>query len=126
MDDLMNLPPLPRRDKCHIQTDTTPIPLHGLGEELSEVWWRGKQWAVTAYGIEALNGTYVIAADRLDEGMRAGAPLEASICVHMSEKDWVDQDDFVTAWLVALAMHNIRGIDGERIREMVADMYRFA
>jgi hypothetical protein len=28
-------------------------------------WWRGDMWAVTAFGIEALNGKYVIEKDRL-------------------------------------------------------------
>ncbi|WP_449396295.1 hypothetical protein [Devosia riboflavina] len=37
------------------------------GDEPSEILWRGKQWAVTVEGIEALDGTYYIGKERLLE-----------------------------------------------------------
>jgi hypothetical protein len=30
---------------------TAPGPVRVRGEQLSEIWWRGRQWAVTQYGI---------------------------------------------------------------------------
>jgi hypothetical protein len=49
------------------------------------VWWHGRQWAVTEYGIERLDGTYVIDAKRLTENIETyGWPG------HMRGKDWVD------------------------------------
>ena len=52
----------------------------------------GQQWAVTSFGIECRDGTYVIAKDRLweNEGVH-------SWYVHMCEKDRVDQADFAQA-----------------------------
>jgi hypothetical protein len=81
-----------------IETDTTPI--HVTGDALDTIWWRGKQWAVTEYGVEALNGTYSIAASRLTEDMK-----ESGWPSHMAAKEWVNLPDFLTAWLVGLALH---------------------
>ena len=82
-----------------IIADHTPVTCRG--EQLHEIWWQGRQWAVTAYGIEARDGTYAIAARRLAEkrGTVPDWPL------HMAEKNWVDTNDFNTAFLVALALH---------------------
>jgi hypothetical protein len=35
------------------------------GQRLSPILWQGGQWAVTAYGIEARDGSYTISKDRL-------------------------------------------------------------
>jgi hypothetical protein len=78
--------------------DTTSVACRG--EALREIWWRGRQWAVTSYGIECLDGTYSFEAKRLAEGLHSSGPVEASWCVSMAEKGWVDVDDFATAWLV--------------------------
>jgi hypothetical protein len=43
-------------------------------EPLSEVWWQGRQWAVTAYGLEQRDGTYTIKADRLVEHLCSEQP----------------------------------------------------
>jgi hypothetical protein len=84
------------------------------GEPLHSIWWRGRQWAVTEYGIEALDGTYSFEAKRLTEDIATwGRPA------HMAEKDWVDIEDFSTAWLVALALH--RRV-GRAIRKALARM----
>jgi hypothetical protein len=97
------IPPRPRRRGDQpIQIDTTPVPLRG--EPLDKVLWRGKQWAVTAYGLERLNGTYNIAADQLLDGLNEYGGFPMHVCL----KTWVDTDDFLTAWLVALALHGRR------------------
>jgi hypothetical protein len=74
------------------------------GEALHQVRWQGRQWAVTDYGIEARDGTYAIEKARLGEmhGTSWSWPQ------HMAEKGWPDVDDFVTAWLVALAVHGVK------------------
>jgi hypothetical protein len=38
----------------------------------------------------------------------------------MGEKNWVDTEDFATAWLVALAMHGVKA-SGKVVRAAVAD-----
>lgn len=49
----------------------------------------GAQWAVTSYGVEARDGTYAIEAKRLWEDEK-----DYGWKKHMSEKEWVDLDDF--------------------------------
>jgi len=76
------------------------------GEELSEIWWRGKQWAVTAYGVECLDGTYHFEKKRVLENMGDGsAPQTRWWPHHMAEKEWVDLDEFATAWLIAILLY---------------------
>jgi hypothetical protein len=97
----MDFPAHPRRRERPVEIDRTPVRIRG--EPLDEVWWRGWQWAVTAYGLECLDGTYPIEAKRLAESIdRHGWPE------HMGGKVWCDPEDFATAWLVALAMHGTR------------------
>jgi hypothetical protein len=81
-----------------IATSCEPVPLRG--EELAEIWWRGKQWAVTAVGIECLDGCYFIDKKRLLEQID-----EYPWPLHMVEKPWVDIDDFTTAWMVGILLH---------------------
>lgn len=59
-----SLPPM--RGARPVEMDTTPVAC--LGEELDEIWWRGRQWAVTSFGVECLDGTYAFEAKRLAEG----------------------------------------------------------
>jgi hypothetical protein len=47
-----------------IEHSSEPVKL--CGEELHEIWWRGRPWAVTAYGVEALDGCYCIERGRLN------------------------------------------------------------
>ena len=89
-------------------------PVHVRGEPLDEVWWRGRQWAVTARGVERLDGTYHFEANRLDEG-----PKDYPWPMHMAEKTWVDIDEFTTAWMVALLLHGkAAAVDAGELREM--------
>lgn len=61
-----------------------------LGDPLYEpIHWKGRQWAVTKFGLQALDGKYSIAARRLWEE-NDGWGWEDQ----MSEKEWVDQQDF--------------------------------
>lgn len=59
---------------------------------LHPILWRGNQWAVTSYGIEALDGRYAITRHRLDDPY-----WEA----HMADKEWVDIADFAEALRIA-------------------------
>lgn len=77
------------------------------GEALAAIWWRGRQWAVTEYGIECLDGTYTIEKARLLDGF---PEWDAMVPTHMAEKEWVDIDELTTAWLVGLLMHGYHGI----------------
>jgi hypothetical protein len=74
-----------------------------IGDEINTMLWRGRQWAVTTSGIQRLDGTYDIEAGRLHENIRTCGWPE-----RMSQKDDVDIDDFITAWLVALTLHGYR------------------
>jgi hypothetical protein len=104
----------PRRGDAPVALDTTPVPVRGE-EALHPIWWRARQWAVTAYGIEALDGSYAIEADRLAEDL----DTDGSWLAHMGEKTWVDPEEFATAWLVALALHGIK-IPAAAVRKAVA------
>ncbi|MGK5062234.1 hypothetical protein [Janthinobacterium sp. LB3P112] len=66
------------------------------GEPLSKpVYWKGRQWAVTSYGIEARDGKYVIEGSKVWEDDGHGQ------IKHMAEKEWVDLSDFVEALRLA-------------------------
>lgn len=54
------------------------------------------QWAVTTYGIEAVDGSYWIEAERL---------WEVDWLRHMGEKTWVNYHDFTAALLAAREIH---------------------
>ena len=74
------------------------------GERLSRpVLWRGRQWAVTRLGLECRDGTYFIAADRLDEN-----EAQYGWVRHMSGKNWVDLPDFAEALRIARRIRRSR------------------
>lgn len=113
--DLGAIPPRPCRGTEPVEYDATPVKVRG--EALDPVWWRGRQWAVTEFGLERLDGTYTIEASRLAEHIDVHPwPL------HISIKGWADSDDFVTAWLVALALHGV-SIPAKKVREAVSRSY---
>jgi hypothetical protein len=70
------------------------------GGALDEIWWQGRQWAVTAYGIELRSGQYTINAKRLLDDLPG-----YSWIMQVGLKGWADVDDFATAFFVAVAMH---------------------
>jgi hypothetical protein len=78
---------------------------------LHPCWWIGRQWAVTASGLEARDGTYALAADRLLEDLP-----DYSKVLHMSEKTGVDIEDYATAFLVACALHE-KPVPSEIVRD---------
>jgi hypothetical protein len=83
------------------------------GEALSEIWWQGRQWAVTDYGLECRDGTYAIERERLlEEATTYGGIRQVGM------KIWCDVDDFSTAYLVAVAMHGHRLTKGTRANAM--------
>lgn len=85
---------IPRHDFLPqiIRHQTNPVKV--TGEYLDKIYWQGRQWAVTEYGIEARDGNYAIQASRLHEKW----------CSHMMGKSWIDLDDFMTAYFVAIGM----------------------
>jgi hypothetical protein len=76
------------------------------GEELSEIWWQGRQWAVTSSGLECRDGSYTIEAKRLAEHLRSAQPYAWT--EHIGKKTWADVEDFATAYLVAVALHGFK------------------
>jgi len=78
------------------------------GEDLHEVWWQGRQWAVTSYGVECRDGTYAIEASRLYERRYHAEQIAWSWPLHMADKVWCDIHDFCTAYCVALGLHRRR------------------
>ena len=94
----------PERRVSSIAIADNEVPLHGEG--LSEIWWRGKQWAATQYGIECLDGTYTIEKASL---LKGNPDIQAMLPNHMSEKEWVDIDEFTTAWMIGLLLHGHGG-----------------
>lgn len=67
------------------------------GQSLHPVLWQGEQWAVTTYGLECRDGTYVIEASRLYQDEDRGYGWSK----HMAEKSWVLMDDFDEALEIA-------------------------
>jgi hypothetical protein len=73
------------------------IPVHVVGEALTEpIYWQGRQWAVTPFGVECRDGTYVIQANRLWE-----KDEDYGWVRHMAEKSWVDLPEFAEALRIA-------------------------
>lgn len=88
-------------------------PVEVCGEPLGTILWRGRQWAVTEYGIECLDGSYWCEAKGLGEDLPNHSWPE-----HMADKSWVDVDDFATAWMVALAIHG-QHVPSDQVREAI-------
>ena len=60
----------------------------------------GHQWRVTDDGIERIGGDYFIRIEDLGNDLGAGGWVG-----HMSDKDWVDVEDFKRAFEVAKRLH---------------------
>jgi hypothetical protein len=75
-------------------------------EAKREVYWAGRQWCVTDYGLETITpDSYYIAASELGELTSGIASVTAERFRHVSEKGWVDVEDFAAAFAVALEVH---------------------
>lgn len=103
-----------------IENDSTPVEVQG-SDAPENILWRGRQWAVTEFGLEALDGSYPIAAGRLHES-HSGSTWVAQV----GSKTWVDRADFATAFMVAIVLHDkARHIDPQLIRDDYAALERF-
>jgi len=79
----------------------TEYRVSGLGEPLSEpIHWIGRQWAVTAYGVECRDGTYAIEASRLWENEK-----DHGWVMQVGNKTWTDPCDFAEALRIARHIH---------------------
>jgi hypothetical protein len=105
----------PRRRRDHPRIEVATQPVRVSGETLSEIWWQGTQWAVTAYGLECRDGCYPIEGKRLLEDLPGYSWPE-----HMAEKTWVDIDDFATAWMIALLLH---GLSRKKLAKSVRERF---
>jgi hypothetical protein len=47
-------------------------PVRVRGDALTQIWWQGKQWAFTQYGIECRDGTYTVPANELTYDLDSG------------------------------------------------------
>lgn len=65
--------------------------INAMGERLHPIKVKGRQWAVTSYGVECLDGTYAICRSRLFEE-HPGWTWEW----HIAGKNWSDASDFAT------------------------------
>jgi hypothetical protein len=78
-----------------------------------DIYWLGKQWAVTGYGVQAvdkkLNMKFDIRADRIWEDGLAEA---------MDSEKWLDIDDFAEA--LSVARRRVRE-DPTMFREVLSD-----
>lgn len=75
-----------------------------------KVYWTGRQWCVTDHGLETVDpDAYYVGAGQLftlTDGI--GEPM-AERMRHITEKTWVDVEDFAAAFAVALAIHSDKG-----------------
>ena len=96
-----------------IVVDRTPVKV--CGDPLTQIWWQGKQWAVTKFGIECRDGTYPIEAKDLTYDL--DNDTNHGWIEQMRSKGWVDMNDFSTAYFVALSMHG-RQLSKEKVRKL--------
>lgn len=93
-------------------------------EELGEVLWQGRQWAVTEDGLERRDGTYSIAKERLNETFDDGS---VDWLFHMGEKTWLDKEDFATAFFVALTLHGTKhAFTRDHFAKGVKELFRYS
>jgi hypothetical protein len=89
-----------RASEIEVKQPTYPQPVarKGRRSRLSKpIYWEGRQWAVTRYGIERLDGTYPIDKNQVFKaGLTPGAPMHGLVA-HMAQKQGVDVADFACA-----------------------------
>jgi hypothetical protein len=73
------------------------------------VLWVGRQWLVTSDGLVATEGLegYWISTNRLAENMDDHDPTISDWLTQLSGKRWVDLEDFIAAWCVAVVVHRV-------------------
>lgn len=109
---VMTASPVEPRGVCRIELSSEPVTLRG--EPLSEIWWRGRQWAVTSYGIECLDGLYFIEKKQLSDN---SGEYKYTWAEHVGRKGWADPDEFATAWMIALLLHGYGRKNSGQIRK---------
>ncbi len=75
-----------------------PVPV--TGDDCAFTLWRGRQWGVTEFGVERLDGRFAIPFSDLEavRGKLFDWPER------VAEQDGIDLEDFVTAFGIALAV----------------------
>jgi hypothetical protein len=70
------------------------------GRLTKPIYWQGRQWAVTGYGVEARDGCYAVPRLNLWDDEFRHCWLR-----HMAQKNWVDLADFAEALRIARRHH---------------------
>jgi hypothetical protein len=78
-------------------------PVQNRGDRLIKIYWKGRQWAATKFGVQCRDGSYSIPRNRLWEN-----EAEHPWIMHMAEKDWIDLEDFAEALRVARILEMCR------------------
>jgi hypothetical protein len=90
----------PKRGRVRITHSTNHVEV--TGRALDAIWWQGRMFAVTSFGLESRDGRLSIPASRLADGISDDScPRLLRVCL----EPWVDSEDLITAWLVAIALH---------------------
>jgi hypothetical protein len=96
---------------------------------------RGRQWAVTNTGIETLShisgigAEYGFDAGRLVDSTKHRKGALYDWPVYMAEKEWVDLEDFLLIFTVALSLHHEKydaDVDFSKLEASVAEARRIA
>jgi hypothetical protein len=100
-------------------------------EALSKILFENHQWQVTDYGVESVKPApgYHFEARRLLENESAGQGELYDWPVQMAEKNWVDIEAFIEAFVKALDLHagSCKGkVDQAILRESIAQARRVA
>lgn len=98
--------------------------VRNVADELAPILWQGRQWAVTEAGIHQRDGTYLIKKGQLGE---TRPDVTINLLAHMGEKEWLDREDFATAFFVALTLHGTKhNFTREDFAEGVKELFRYA
>lgn len=79
-------------------------------QALRMVYWTGRQWCVTDHGLETVDpDAYYVGAPQLFTLTDGISEPMAERMRHITEKTWVDVEDFAAAFAIALAIHSDKG-----------------
>ena len=60
-----------------------------FAEPLSGIWWQGRQWAVTEYGLECRDGAYPIAVSKSKQNLMTGCETPRIDCyLYVRKPSW--------------------------------------
>ncbi len=69
-------------------------------------YFKNHQWQVTRDGIESIDSDpYYVDIERLIDMRKHGNGFIYDLPSHMAEKQWVDLEAFIEAWLEAISTH---------------------